>query len=71
VRNAIGRNRRLIADRLAEAARESALLWLVFSALDALIGGRLTLTWLTLNIGGSVVVWMSGMYLEIIAKEMT
>ncbi|MGH7489793.1 MAG: hypothetical protein ACREMY_29940 [bacterium] len=48
-----------------------ALLWLVFSALDALIGGRLTLLWLTMNIVGSVVVWTTSIYLEIFAKEMT
>lgn len=62
--------KRLLNDRGAEAAREMALLWLVFSALDALLGGRLTLPWLTMNIICCVVVWFFGIYMEIVAKEM-
>lgn len=47
-----------------------ALLWLVFSALDSLLGGRLTLSWLLMNIGGCLAVWLFGIYMEIVAKEM-
>jgi hypothetical protein len=60
---------RLIKDRGAEATREMALLWLVFSALDALFSGRLTLLYLTMNICGCVMFWFFGIYLEIKAKE--
>jgi len=63
-------HKRLLNDRGAEAAREIALLWLVFSALDALLGGRLTLSWLAMNISGCVVVWLFGIYMEMVAKEM-
>jgi len=59
----------LVIERAAEAARESALLWFVFSALDALITGRLTASWVALNTGGSGVVWIVGMCFEILAKE--
>jgi len=62
-------HKRLLNDRGAEAAREMALLWLVFSALDALLGGRLTLLWLAMNIVGCVAVWLFGIYMEIVAKE--
>jgi hypothetical protein len=60
---------RLVKDRGAEAAREMALLWLVFSALDALFSGRLTPVYLTMNFCGCVVLWFFGIYLEITAKE--
>jgi hypothetical protein len=62
-------HKRLLNDRGAEAAREIAL-WLVFSALDSLLGGRLTLSWLLMNIGGCLAVWFFGIYMEIVAKEM-
>jgi hypothetical protein len=70
VRTFTGENKRLVVDLVAEGAREIALLWFVFSALDALISGRVTLSWLTLNTCGSVIVWALGMYFEFIAKEM-
>lgn len=60
---------RLIKDRGAEAAREMALLWLVFSALDALFSGRLTFLYLVMNFFGCVMFWFFGIYLEITAKE--
>jgi hypothetical protein len=63
-------HKRLLNDRGAEAAREMALLWLVFSALDSLLGGRLTLSWLLMNISGCLAVWLFGIYMEIVAKEM-
>jgi hypothetical protein len=69
VRKLTAKNRKLIIDRAAEAAREGALLWFVFSALDALINGRLTLLWWMLNTAGSVMVWTLGMYSELRAKE--
>jgi hypothetical protein len=62
-------NAHLVADRIAEGLREAALLWFVFSALDALVSGRLTLLWLTANSLGSIAVWTIGMYVEIIMKE--
>jgi hypothetical protein len=70
VKKLAGENRRLVINRAAEATRESALLWFVFSALDALISRRLTVPWLTLNTCGAFVVWAIGMYFEIRAKEM-
>jgi hypothetical protein len=63
-------HKRLLNDRGAEAAREMALLWLVFSALDALLGGRLTVPWLLMNLAGCALVWLFGIYMEIVAKEM-
>jgi hypothetical protein len=59
----------LILDRIAEGAREAALLWFVFSALDALITGRLTLLWGATNTAGALGVWTIGIYIEIRAKE--
>ena len=69
MRTFTGENTRLVVSRAAEAGRESALLWFVFSALDALISGRLTLYWAALNTLGSAVVWILGMYFELLAKE--
>jgi hypothetical protein len=54
---------------VAEGVREAALLWFVFSALDALVSGRLTFTWVTANSLGSIFVWSSAMYLELVVKE--
>ena len=59
----------LIMDRMAEAAREAALLWFVFSALDALISGRLTAVWALTNTFGALGVWLFGIYIEIRTKE--
>jgi hypothetical protein len=60
----------LIADRVSEGLREAALLWFVFSALDALVSGRLTSAWLSANSIGSIVVWGVGMYVELMVKEL-
>ena len=62
-------NETLIMDRMAEAAREAALLWFVFSALDALISGRLTAFWAVANTAGAFGVWLFGIYVEIRTKE--
>ena len=64
-----GKKRRLVIERAAESTRESALLWFVFSALDALISGRLTVPWAALNTSGSAAVWLLGMYFELRVKE--
>ena len=61
--------RRLVLERTAEGAREAALLWIVFSALDALITGRLTAMWLTANTTGALGIWVFAIYIEIRAKE--
>lgn len=60
--------RHLVLERIAEGAREDALLWFVFSALDALITGRLTLLWEATNTA-ALGVWSFGIYIEIRAKE--
>jgi hypothetical protein len=60
----------LIADRVAGGLREAALLWFVFSALDALVSGRLTSVWFSANSTGSIVVWGIGMYVELKVKEL-
>ena len=62
-------NETLIMDRVAEAAREAALLWFVFSALDALISGKLTAFWGVANTTGALGVWLFGIYVEIRTKE--
>lgn len=62
-------SKRVISDRLAEGMREAALLWFVFSALDALITGRLTMTWATTNTVGALGVWLIAIYIEIGEKE--
>jgi hypothetical protein len=69
VKNVSRANGKLVADRVAEGLREAALLWFVFSALDALISGRLTPFWLTANSLGSIAVWTVGMYVEIVVKK--
>jgi hypothetical protein len=57
--------RNLILERVAEGAREAALLWFVFSALDTLINGRLTLAWVVTNTTGALGVWVFAIYIEI------
>lgn len=59
----------LVMERIAEGAREAALLWFVFSALDALISGRLTVFWAATNTFGALGVWLFGIYVEIRTKE--
>ncbi len=56
-------------ERIAEGAREAALLWFVFSALDALVSGRLTVIWAATNTFGAFGVWLLGIYVEIRTKE--
>jgi NADPH-dependent 2,4-dienoyl-CoA reductase/sulfur reductase-like enzyme len=63
-------NRRLVGDRVAEGLREGALLWFVFSALDALVTGGFTLRWFTAKSAGAMVVWTIGMYVEVAVKEL-
>ena len=62
-------SKRVFADRLSEGMREAALLWFVFSALDALISGRLTMLWATTNTVGALGVWLLAIYIEIGEKE--
>ena len=57
--------KKLVFDRIAEGAREAALLWIVFSVLDELITGRLTPLWLTTNTAGAIAVWVFAIYIEI------
>lgn len=59
------KTKRIINERTAEGLREAALLWFVFSALDALISRRLTVLWGTTNTLGSFVVWLIAIYIEI------
>jgi hypothetical protein len=44
--------------------REVALLWLVFTVLDMLIQGKITVAWIAANAAGSVVVWVSARILN-------
>jgi hypothetical protein len=59
----------LLEERFGEAARESAILWFVFSALDALVSRALTFAWFSLNTCLALAVWAFGIYFEVIAKE--
>jgi hypothetical protein len=59
----------LLEERFGEAARESAILWFVFSALDALVSRALTFAWFSLNTCLALAVWTFGIYFEVIAKE--
>lgn len=67
----ISRHKLLLAERFGEAARESAILWFVFSALDALINRGLTLAWFASNTSLAIAVWTLGIYFEVVAKEKT
>jgi hypothetical protein len=69
VRKFVRENRILIIERMAEGSREAALLWFVFSALDALITSRLTIPWMAANTTGALGVWTFGLYVEIWGKE--
>jgi hypothetical protein len=59
----------LVLSRIAEGATEGSLLWIVFSALDALVTNRLTFAWGFANTTGALVVWTIGIYIEIRVKE--
>jgi hypothetical protein len=66
----ISTHKGLIAERFGEAARESAILWFVFSALDALVSRGLTFPWFLSNTSGALAVWAFGIYFEVLAKEL-
>jgi hypothetical protein len=57
--------REILNDRLAEAFRECGLLWLVFSALDKLVEGHLSLSWTAGNCLGALAAWSIGAYIEL------
>ncbi len=59
----------LFKEHAAEAFRECAILWLVFSLLDRTIAGQLTVTWTWWNFSGSIAVWTIGMYIEVKRKR--
>jgi hypothetical protein len=63
------KHKTLLAERFGEAARKSAILWFVFSALDALVSRGLTFPWFLSNTSGALVVWALGIYFEVVAKE--
>lgn len=65
----ISRHRLLVTERFGEAARESAILWFVFSALDALVSHGLTAIWFVSNTCLAIAVWVFGIYFEVVAKE--
>jgi len=52
------------SERFAEALRECGILWLVFSLLDRVVAGHLTVPWTCWNLTGSIAVWVFGMYIE-------
>jgi hypothetical protein len=54
---------------VAEAIRECAILWLVFSVLDQAVTGTLTVPWAMWNFCGSVALWGFGMYIELKRKQ--
>jgi hypothetical protein len=63
------KRREMFADRLAEAFRECGLLWLVFSALDKLVEGRLSVSWTAGNCLGAIAAWALGTYIELKDKR--
>jgi hypothetical protein len=65
----ISKHRPLVTERFAEAARESAILWFVFSALDAFVSHTLTFVWFLSNTCLALAVWTFGIYFEVNAKE--
>ncbi len=54
----------LIKEHSAEAVRECGVLWFVFSMLDQVVAGRLTIPWTLWNFCGSIVFWFGGLYIE-------
>jgi hypothetical protein len=68
--NWVSKHKALLTERFGEAARESAILWFVFSALDALVSRALTLPWFLSNTVGAIAVWAFGIYFEIKAEEL-
>jgi hypothetical protein len=63
------RRSRLTRERVAEAARECGILWLVFSLLDKVVDGTITFPWFIANVCVSVVFWGLGMYIELRMRE--
>ena len=55
---------RVLANRMAEALQEIALLWFVFANLDLLVNDRFTWTWSFKNSIGCFFVWSLGVLLE-------
>ncbi len=56
--------RKTYTEMVGEALREVGVLVLVFSLLDRLIAGRITLTWVLSAIAVSIVVFVYGCFLE-------
>lgn len=54
----------LLKQHGAEAIRECAILWLVFSLLDQTVSGKFTVPWMVWNFCGSIAFWIVGMYIE-------
>lgn len=53
-----------VLEATAEGLREAGLLWLVFSMLDRLLTGSLTLLWTAGNVGGAGLLWTVGTLVE-------
>jgi hypothetical protein len=53
-----------LMERVAEAARELGILWLVFSLLDRLVAGTFTLPWAMVNGLVALAAWSFGLYIE-------
>ena len=56
---------------MCEAFRGVGLLWLVFSMLDRLLTGSLTVAWSIGNVGGAVMLWLIGTVTEARLKWVT
>lgn len=52
------------ANRVGEAAREIAILWLVFSLLDKFVAERMSVEWALGNIIVCIALWLLGIYIE-------
>ena len=55
----------MVERHIADALRECGILWLVFSALDKLVEGRLSVPWIMANFAASVALWACGMYIDL------
>jgi hypothetical protein len=56
---------KLIEERVATAAHECGILWLVFALLDRIVQDKLTFLWLFANARGAIAVWSFGIYIEL------
>ncbi len=65
------KTKQVLTERTAEGMREAALLWFVFSALDALISQKLTILWGTTNTVGAFVVWLIAINIELTGRRQT